>query len=373
MISNRNKAFKKLASEYSSQGYIYSDDIVDISVKFNLPLKDLDWLSGELTSKGVIIRENRGIKADDNIDSQNDIEDYSQIDYDELLKGLEGKYPSMAFLFDYIHKIIPPQRKELDQIKYQAFEGNTYAKKRMIDMFMRLAVKLAAQRAEAFDEEIEEFLGDAFSGLIIAVDKYDPDSNGAFQSHAAMWIFQSMSRNQSTKRPLIYYPVHAREPYNVIYPFVKEHRCYECDCFFSCEKLNGEVGGKVGTKQHKIFETLCACIPLENNDELSMHNDLQSSNSELADKIKIETCNDDYEIDKELIEEDMHKTIIKSLDLLRTRECSVISLRYGLDDGVYKSLNEVGQIMCITRERVRQIEAKALKKLQIPSLKVYLR
>ena len=95
--------------------------------------------------------------------------------------------------------VIPPQRGEIRQLKYQIVDGNTYARERMIEMHLRLALRVALQRAETYDMDIEDAIGYACIGLVIAVDKYDPDTSGAFASYASLWMIQNISRVQSTQ------------------------------------------------------------------------------------------------------------------------------------------------------------------------------
>lgn len=80
----------------------------------------------------------------------------------------------------------------------------------MIEMHLRIALRIALQRSETYDMDLEDAIGYACIGLIIAVDKYDPDTSGPFSSYATLWILQNISREQSTQRKLVYYPVHKR-------------------------------------------------------------------------------------------------------------------------------------------------------------------
>ena len=118
--------------------------------------------------------------------------------------------PSLEPFVNGVRDIIPPQRHEIKQLKYQIVDGNEYARSRMIEMHLRIALRVALQRSEVFDMDIEDAIGYACIGLIIAVDKYDPDTFGAFASYATLWILQNISREQSTRRPLVYYPVHQK-------------------------------------------------------------------------------------------------------------------------------------------------------------------
>ena len=99
----------------------------------------------------------------------------------------------------------------MDQLKYQVQEGNLYARERMIQMHLRFAVRIALQRAETYDCEIADTLQEACIGLIMAVDRYDPDSHGLFGSYASLWILQNIGRAQATQILLLYYRIHKKE------------------------------------------------------------------------------------------------------------------------------------------------------------------
>ena len=98
--------------------------------------------------------------------------------YDEVIAMNNGLVPFIS----KIRSITPPQRGEVIRLIYQAKEGNPHARTRMIGMYLRLAVRIALQRAKAYDLDIEDTIGDACIGLVNAIDKYDPNVNGAFAS-----------------------------------------------------------------------------------------------------------------------------------------------------------------------------------------------
>ena len=111
----------------------------------------------------------------------------------------------------------------------------------MIEMNLRIALRIAFQRAESYDMEIEDAASYACLGLIMAVYKYDPDSSGPFASYASMWILQNISREQPNRRPLMYYPVHIKEGYFSVYPFLKQYGCIGCSEIQSCNKIREKI------------------------------------------------------------------------------------------------------------------------------------
>lgn len=137
--------------------------------------------------------------------------------------------------------IKPPQYKELASIIYQAKEGNEYAKNRIVKMYLRMALRIGLQRAEQYDAELVDCIGDACIGLITAIEKYDPDASGSFGPYVSLWMFQYVSREQKTQRANVYYPVHKKEQYYTMYPILKDKGCTMCDKIWICREVRRVV------------------------------------------------------------------------------------------------------------------------------------
>ena len=237
----------------------------------------------------------------------------------------------------------------------------------MIEMHLRIALRIALQRAETYDMDIQDSLSEACIGLITAVDKYNPDLNGAFSSYASMWIMQNITRRQPTQRPLMYYPVHKKDAYFSAYPILKSA---------------GYAGDIDSLRNHEVYELLedrlsftykqteeviYATIPFESYEELCL----------MFSETKCESDEDKEFYPRELVIENnaeeiidnamLRKQIGETLETLSERERKVLVLRYGLYDGKERTLEEIGVNFHLTRERIRQIEAKALRKLRHPS------
>ena len=270
-----------------------------------------------------------------------------------------------------VRNIIPPQRQEINQLKYQIVDGNDYARARMIEMHLRIALKLALQRAESFDMDIEDAIGYACIGLIMAVDKYEPDTSKAFSSYASLWILQNISREQSTRRHLIYYPVHQKENYFSMYPSLKKHGCVECPDLAKCEKVRQKIIAKLECSDKDAEIIVAQITPDLSLERFIAPNDEEwnfyQCQYEMIDGIWEHTAHDII-----ISEEDALKTVYdkilcedvaKILKKLTPREEAIIKLRYGFDLPE-QTLEQVGKRYNITRERVRQIESKALKKLR---------
>lgn len=366
-MGNRQAAFNELIQLADSQGYVTFDDIMDCADEYSLPIQDFDWLSNSITSRGTIVYSEKPSQS--LLESEMEYDDFAQSDYEAVYKRIVELSPSLEPFVTYIKNILPPQRGEINQLKYQIVDGNTYARTRMIEMYLRLALRVALQRAETYDMDIEDAVGYACIGLIIAVDRYDPDTSGAFASYAALWILQNISREQSTRRPLIYYPVYKKDGYFSIYPLLKQKGCIGCDELIRCQKVLKIVEDRLECSEKDARDIIAQMIPDERY-EVLYWNESEGQPPEDKDvflaSIAQETISNAEDVFESVLDGIRHECVAEQLSRLKPRERDVLKKRYGFE-GEPKTLEEVGQMLGVTRERVRQIEAKALKKLQHPS------
>ncbi len=347
---NRNAALKNIMSLAKTKGFVTFDDLLETADTYSLSIGDLDWLSEAVHSRNVIVYDDAPDKDHSN---QDDFDDYAQTDYEETFNKVIALNSALSTFIDSIRSITPPQRGEVSRLKFQVFEGNEHARTRMIEMYMRLAVRIAYQRSTAYDYDIDEAIGDAFIGLVTAVDKYDPFHSGPFVSFASMWIYQSISRRQSTQNPNVYFPPHQKDLYYAIYPYLKQYGCIGCDAVSFCNKAAETIQRKLGCSAAQIRDILSSvqkCIS---------YNEFVDSNPN--DYRLIDT--DDRIIDFIEADERSHM-VAEVLKKLPDRQREVITARFGFDDGTEKTLEQIGQRMGLTRERIRQIEDKAIKRIQ---------
>lgn len=360
----RQAAYRDLVCLAEEQGYITFDDIMNYADRYALPIQDFDWLSNSITTYGIIVYADAPSPVE--VTNDEDYDDFAQSNYQAVFDRIVELNPSLEQLVNAVRNIIPPQRNEIQQLKYQIVEGNRFARIRMIEMHLRLALRLALQRAETYDMDIEDAISNACIGLVIAVDKYDPDTSGAFASYAALWILQNIMREQSTQRPLVYYPVHKKEDYFVMYPILKQHGCAGCNELLNCKKAEAMVMSRFECNRQKAHEILLMMMPDERIEDLINRN----SDGEVSDDIdcRLAEISDDAKTDTDdafapLTHKILCEAVNEELKHLTEKEVYVIRERYGFN-GREKTLEEVGQELCLTRERIRQIEAKALRKLR---------
>ena len=371
-MDSRQVAYKYLLMLAEERGYLRFDDIMDCADEHSLSIQDFDWLSNNIATRGVLVYD----EAPPHVAQfgEDEYDDYAQSDYDLVYEQIVKLSPSLEPFVSYVRTVIPPQKGEVNRLKYQIVEGNTYARDRLIEMYLRLALRIALQRSDAYDMDIEDSVGYACIGLIIAVDKYDPDSSGPFATYASSWIFQNISRNQSTQRPLVYYPVHKKEDYFTMYPIIKACGCIGCHKLLWCDEAIQIVCKRLDCSEDDAKTILEQMIPEERIDELiELHLDGVEEHSLRDTKIDTVLMNLSAEIaisceDAFISAQNnmLRESVDEVLDTLKPREKKVVRLRYGLD-GNAQTLEEIGSVFNLTRERIRQIEVKAFRKLRQPS------
>lgn len=377
-MKNRQIAYENLIALAERQGYVTYDNIMDCADEYSLPIQDFDWLSNSITTRGILVYSEA--PAHDILSKEDDFDDFAQSDYDALYTRIIELSPSLESFVSYVKSVIPPQRGEIGQLKYQIVDGNAYARERMIEMHLRLALRVALQRAETYDMDIEDAVGYACIGLITAVDKYDPDTSGAFASYSSLWIIQNISRVQTTQRPLVYYPVHQKEGYFTMYPLLKAQGCIGCERIKKCTYTISLTRDKIACSSDEAQRILEQMIPDARIEDLLE----QYANEDKKYPSKCENIGEvlgKYSTETVLSEEDalcavqkrlLQEEVAAVLSKLTPKEERVLRLRYGFD-GQERTLEEVGAKFNVTRERIRQIEANALRKLRNPSKSKFLK
>jgi RNA polymerase primary sigma factor len=274
----------------------------------------------------------------------------------ELAKRIEAGLFAEEKLAQTSHALPPGQRIDMDWIA----EDGRRAKNHLLEANLRLVVSLAKRytgRGMLFLDLIQE----GNLGLIRAVEKFDYTKGYKFSTYATWWIRQAITRAMADQARTIRIPVHMVE---VINKLARVQRQMLQD--LGREPTPEELAAELDMTPEKVIE-----VQKYGREPISLHTPLgEDGDSEFGDLIEdSEAIQPGEAVSFTLLQEQLHSV----LDTLSEREAGVVSMRFGLTDGQPKTLDEIGKVYGVTRERIRQIESKTMSKLRHPSRSQVLR
>ena len=273
--------------------------------------------------------------------------------YDQLLQEISMDDPVKMYLKD-IGKVPLLQPEEETELAKRMMEGDEEAKRLLSEANLRLVVSIAKRymgRGMHFLDLIQE----GNLGLMKAVEKFDYQKGFKFSTYATWWIRQAITRAIADQARTIRIPVHMVETINKL---VRVSRRLSQE--FGREPTPAEIAVEMGVTEEKVME-----IQKIAQDPVSLETPIgEEEDSHLSDFIEDESSTTPTDAVSFTM---LKEQLLGVLDTLTPREEKVLRLRYGLDDSRPRTLEEVGKEFNVTRERIRQIEAKALRKLRHPS------
>lgn len=350
------EAAKHLIEKHKSEGTLSSSDILTYTEEMALSIDQMEKLFDILESNGLeitdfaeeeellreIVEEPADIKEMENEEGEEIPQDYSLVN------------DSVRVYLKDIGKIQLLSSEEEFGLAEKMANGNEEAKAKIIESNLRLVVSIAKKytgRGMPFLDLIQE----GNIGLMKAVEKFDHTKGYKFSTYATWWIRQAITRSISVHGRTIPLPVHIVEKINKVRQVSRN-----ITQRVGRDPTDAEIAEEMNTSVDKVREILkYAQDPISLEERVGKEDD-----SVIGDFIPDENAPNPEEIVSQTI---LHEKIIEALDTLTPRESEVIKMRFGLTDGRVRTLEEVGEEFKITRERIRQIEAKALRKLRHPS------
>ncbi len=352
------RALKRFIKKYKKNKQVVYDTLEnDLAKPFSLNAKQIDKLIEKVEDAGISIVDEKGNPSEKALKnrqvklSKNELSQVSKAP-----KGIKISDPVRMYLKEIGRVPLLNAKQEIEMAKRieKGGDDGEVAKQELAEANLRLVVSIAKRyvgRGMHFLDLIQE----GNMGLMKAVDKFDYTKGFKFSTYATWWIRQAITRAIADQARTIRIPVHMVETINKL---IRIQRTLVQD--LGRDPLPEEIGAEMNLTADKVRE-----IQKIAQEPVSLETPIgEEDDSHLGDFIE----DNESESPAESTSDQMLKDQLGDvLGTLTEREENVLRLRFGLEDGKTRTLEEVGKVFGVTRERIRQIEAKALRKLRHPS------
>lgn len=344
---NKSLIIKKLIETGKKKGVLSYKEIMDTLEKIDLSVRQIEKVYETIEASGIELVE----------DFDKELEEIQSTGEEEIdisvPEGIGLDDPVRMYLKE-IGKVPLLSAQEEIELAERMHDGDERAKKRLAEANLRLVVSIAKRyvgRGMLFLDLIQE----GNLGLIKAVEKFDYTKGYKFSTYATWWIRQAITRAIADQARTIRIPVHMVETINklirVSRQLLQEH---------GREPHVDEIAREMNMNEDRVREIMKIA-----QEPVSLETPIgEEEDSILGDFIPDSDAPAPSEMAAFTL---LKEQLMNVLDTLTPREAKVLRLRFGLDDGRARTLEEVGREFKVTRERIRQIEAKALRKLRHPS------
>ena len=357
-VANKAELVQEFVEKCRKSGKVTMKEVNKIIEEMEMENEQQDAMYDALEKMGVDIIMDEdimpaAIDSDDDFIDSDDLTEEEIPDDNVLAEGLAIDDPVRMYLKE-IGKVNLLSSDEETELAKRMLEGDEYAKKRLAEANLRLVVSIAKKyvgRGMLFLDLIQE----GNLGLIKAVEKFDYTKGYKFSTYATWWIRQAITRAIADQARTIRIPVHMVETINKVIR-VSRQLLQE----LGHDPTPNEIAAEMNMPVEKVREILKIA-----QEPVSLETPIgEEEDSHLGDFIQDEGAAEPSEVASFTL---LKEQLMDVLSTLTPREEKVLKLRFGLEDGRTRTLEEVGKEFNVTRERIRQIEAKALRKLRHPS------
>ena len=338
---------------HKKAGTVIDDEINDkLIIPFTLDADGIEDLLQRIQDAGISITDKEGNPSARVLHNE---EEEAELTDEELLGSNSAKVndPVRMYLKE-IGVVTLFTNAEEQELGILVEQGDTEAKQRLAEANLRLVVSIA-KRYVGRGMQFLDLIQEGNMGLMKAVDKFDYTKGFKFSTYATWWIRQAITRAIADQARTIRIPVHMVETINKL---VREQRNLLQE--LGQDPTPEQIAERMDMTPDKVREILkIAQEPVSLETPIGEEDD-----SHLGDFIEDEVIENPVDYTTRVV---LREQLDEVLDTLTDREENVLRLRFGLDDGKMRTLEDVGKVFNVTRERIRQIEAKALRKLRHPS------
>ena len=353
----QNTAFNVQVADFirnhKKAGTAIDDEVTEkLVIPFVLDADGIDDLLERLTDGGISITDKDGNPSSKYVVEAPKPEELTD---EELLGSNSAKVNDPVRMYLKEIGVVPLLSNEEEKELAIAVEnGDLEAKQRLVEANLRLVVSIA-KRYVGRGMQFLDLIQEGNMGLMKAVDKFDYSKGFKFSTYATWWIRQAITRAIADQARTIRIPVHMVETINKL---VREQRNLLQE--LGQDPTPEQIAERMDMTPDKVREILkIAQEPVSLETPIGEEDD-----SHLGDFIEDEVIENPVDYTTRVV---LREQLDEVLDTLTDREENVLRLRFGLDDGKMRTLEDVGKVFNVTRERIRQIEAKALRKLRHPS------
>ncbi len=354
-----NRIIQTIYELYKKKGYVSENEVFDLIIDAGISLDETDRVVDRLLSMGVLIRDEPVTTDLEQLEQHEDDVDRTQLDYEKIYSRIIEIDPSLDYIIDYVRRVSAPKTHEIANLMVQAKAGNKYARTHIIELMMKVAIKMAFKFSEKYHTDLGDTIQYALEGLVIAYEKFEMDRQDNFTTYAPWWIRQNMDRTIDICAG-VHTPVHIDEQIKQVSQLIDKHYCNSCTQHGFCPNLINEICNKIKIDKERAVSYIALLNPI--SIEELMENGEEPADADFSNNM----------LDK-ISQRELEKTVEYILSTMTAKEQKIISLRYGIYEDEEKTLEEVGIEFGVTRERVRQIETKALNKIRDSSISTKLK